>query len=60
VHGPSAEAIAEAEGEVDLDTVHPQHAPPEERPAGIPVEPLGQAAAEEPAVAAEEEPGDAA
>jgi N utilization substance protein A len=51
LHGPSAEAIAEAEGEVDLDTVHPEHAPPEERPAGIPVEPLS---------GAQEEPGDAA
>jgi transcription termination/antitermination protein NusA len=40
-HGPSAEAIAEAEGEVDLDVSRPQAAPPEERPAGVPVEPLG-------------------
>ena len=46
-HGPSAEAIAEAEGEVDLDVSHPEHAPPEERPEGIPVEPLGEADAEE-------------
>jgi transcription termination/antitermination protein NusA len=46
-HGPSAEAIAEAEGEVDLDTVRPEHAPPEERPAGIPVEPLGGEGGEE-------------
>ena len=30
--------IAEAEGEVDLDTVHVQIAPPPEVPAGIPVE----------------------
>ena len=39
-HGPTATAIAEAEGEVDLDTVlpHPEIAPPEEIPAGIPVE----------------------
>jgi transcription termination/antitermination protein NusA len=39
-HGPSAEAIAKAEDEVDLDTVqpHPQVAPPEEIPAGIPIE----------------------
>jgi N utilization substance protein A len=56
VHGPSAEAIAEAEGEVDLDTVHPEHAPPEERPEGIPVEPL-DVSTDGPA---EEEPGDAA
>ncbi len=41
-HGPSAEAIAEAEGEVDLDVSHAQTAPPEERPAGIPVEPLAE------------------
>ena len=41
VHGPSAEAIAEVEGEVDLDISHPETAPPEEHPAGIPVEPLG-------------------
>jgi transcription termination/antitermination protein NusA len=53
-HGPSAEAIAEAEDEVDLDTVHPEHAPPEERPEGIPVEPLAEAEV------AREEPGDAA
>jgi N utilization substance protein A len=45
-HGPSAEAIATAEGEVDLDISHPEHAPPEERPAGIPVEPLGEAGTE--------------
>jgi len=37
-HGPSAEAIAEAEDEVDLDIAHPQPAQPEERPAGIPIE----------------------
>jgi N utilization substance protein A len=37
-HGPDATAIAEAEGEVDLDTAQPQLAPPSEVPAGIPVE----------------------
>ena len=39
-HGPPATAVAEAEGEVDLDTVAPQPAiaPPPEVPAGIPVE----------------------
>jgi N utilization substance protein A len=37
-HGPDATAIAEAEGEVDLDVSHPQIAPPPEVPAGIPVE----------------------
>jgi N utilization substance protein A len=36
-HGPSAEVVAGAEGEVDLDVSHPETAPPEERPAGIPV-----------------------
>ena len=51
-HGPSAEAIAEAEGEVDLDISHPETAPPEERPAGIPVEPLGEVETEEPETAA--------
>jgi transcription termination/antitermination protein NusA len=40
-HGPSATAIAEAEDEVDLDTVKHEVAPPEEVPAGIPVEPEG-------------------
>src|SRR5436309_9643428 len=48
-HGPSAEAIAEAEGEVDLDISHPETAPPEERPEGIPVEPLGEEEQDEPA-----------
>jgi N utilization substance protein A len=47
-HGPDAETIAEVEGEVDLDVSHPQTAPPEERPAGIPVEPLTQAAPDAP------------
>jgi transcription termination/antitermination protein NusA len=37
-HGPDAETIAEAEGEVDLDVAHPQMAPPHEVPAGVPVE----------------------
>ncbi len=37
-HGPNATAIAEAEGEVDLDVSHPEVAPPPEVPAGIPVE----------------------
>jgi N utilization substance protein A len=46
-HGPSAEAIAAAEDEVDLDVAHPEHAPPEQPPAGIPVEPLDEAKAEE-------------
>jgi len=42
-HGPDATAIAKAEGEVDLDTVlpHPEVAPLEEIPAGIPVEQEG-------------------
>src|SRR5256714_779191 len=37
-HGPPATAIAAAGGEVDLGVPHPQGAPPEEGPAGIPVE----------------------
>ena len=37
-HGPPATEIAAAEGEVDLDVTHPDHAPPAEVPAGIPVE----------------------
>jgi N utilization substance protein A len=37
-HGPDATAVAEAEGEVDLDTAHPGFAQPPEVPAGIPVE----------------------
>ncbi|HEY3018251.1 MAG TPA: transcription termination factor NusA [Gaiellaceae bacterium] len=37
-HGPDATAIAEAEGDVDLDVTHPQVAEPHEVPAGIPVE----------------------
>ena len=37
-HGPDATEIAEEEGEVDLDVSHPQMAPPDEVPAGIPVE----------------------
>jgi N utilization substance protein A len=37
-HGPTATAVAEAEGEVDLDVSHPEVAPLPEVPAGIPVE----------------------
>jgi len=37
-HGPDATAIADAEGEVDLDTVRAGFAQPPEVPAGIPVE----------------------
>jgi len=37
-HGPDATEIAVAEGEVDLDTVHPERAEPEQIPAGIAVE----------------------
>jgi N utilization substance protein A len=37
-HGPDATEIAAEEGEVDLDVSHPQLAPPDEVPAGIPVE----------------------
>jgi N utilization substance protein A len=45
-HGPDATEIAASEGEVDLDTVHPQHAEPEQVPAGITVEPTTDAAAD--------------
>jgi N utilization substance protein A len=41
-HGPDATEIAAVEGEVDLDTVHPQHAPPDQVPAGITVEPTSE------------------
>ncbi|HKC21556.1 MAG TPA: transcription termination factor NusA [Gaiellaceae bacterium] len=37
-HGPDATEIAAEEGDVDLDVSHPQVAPPDEVPAGIPVE----------------------
>jgi len=37
-HGPPATAVADAEGEVDLDITPPKLAPSEEVPAGIPVE----------------------
>ena len=37
-HGPDATEIAAEEGEVDLDVSQPQVAPPDEVPAGIPVE----------------------
>ena len=37
-HGASAIAIAEVEGDVDLDVSHPAVVPPPEVPAGIPVE----------------------
>jgi N utilization substance protein A len=37
-HGPAATEIAAAEGEVDLDTVRPERAEPDQVPAGIPVE----------------------
>jgi transcription termination/antitermination protein NusA len=37
-HGPDATELAAEEGEVDLDVSHPAMAPPDEVPAGIPVE----------------------
>jgi transcription termination/antitermination protein NusA len=37
-HGPDATELAAVEGEVDLDVDHPAVAPPDEVPAGIPVE----------------------
>src|SRR6478672_3532976 len=43
-HRPDAVAVAEAEGEVDLDTVvpHPQVAPADDGTDGIPVEPTAE------------------
>jgi N utilization substance protein A len=57
-HGPPATEIAAVEGEVDLDTVHPQHAPPEHVPAGIPIEhvPEAEATTPEPVPTDEETP----
>jgi transcription termination/antitermination protein NusA len=48
-HGPDAVAVAEAEGEVDLDTVapHPQFAAEDDGDDGIPIE-VESASAEEP------------
>jgi N utilization substance protein A len=40
-HGPTATAIAGAEDEVDLDTVTHEIAPPDEIPAGVPIETEG-------------------
>src|SRR5436189_5407326 len=60
-HGPPATAIAEAEGEVDLDVSHPRMAPPEEVPAGIPVESVSHDGGEDaPAQIAEPEEGSSA
>ncbi|HZC28861.1 MAG TPA: hypothetical protein VE269_03905, partial [Gaiellaceae bacterium] len=42
-HGPPATVVAGVEDEVDLDVTHPEHAPPDEVPAGIPVEPESSA-----------------
>ena len=42
-HGPDATELAASEGDVDLDTVQPQHADPESVPAGIPIEPTASA-----------------
>src|ERR671936_236201 len=46
-HGPDANAVAEAEDAVDLDTVQPHIAEPEQVPAGIPVEPAAAVTDEE-------------
>jgi N utilization substance protein A len=50
-HGPDADVIAAAAEEVDLDVSHPTIAPPEQVPAGIPIE---QDAAEEAATPSDE------
>jgi transcription termination/antitermination protein NusA len=42
-HGPDATEIASTEGEVDLDTVHPERAEPDQVPAGIAVERTSEA-----------------
>src|SRR5207244_2779469 len=42
-HGPDATEIAAAEGEVDLDTVRPERAEPQQVPAGIAVEQTSEA-----------------
>jgi transcription termination/antitermination protein NusA len=39
IHGPDAVEVAATEGDVDLDTVHVQHAPPDPVPAGISIRP---------------------
>jgi N utilization substance protein A len=49
------EDAALAEEEVVLDASQPEQAPPEERPAGIPVEPLGETETEPEAEAPAEE-----
>jgi N utilization substance protein A len=46
-HGPDAIEIAATEGEVDLDTVRPEHAEPDQVPAGIAVEPTSEPEAAE-------------
>src|ERR671935_2258657 len=47
---PPATAVAESEGDVDLDVSHPDVAPPDEVPAGLPVEPAAEADEETPPV----------
>src|SRR5207245_3120117 len=57
-HGPPATAIADAEGEVDLDIAPPKVAPPDEIPAGIPIEKASHDGDEQaPAAVAEPEEG---
>ena len=60
-HGPPATVIADAEGEVDLDISPPKVAPPEEIPAGIPIEQVSHDGDEQaPAGVAEPEEGSSA
>jgi N utilization substance protein A len=47
---PPATAVAESEGDVDLDVSHPDVVPPDEVPAGLPVEPAAEADEETPPV----------
>src|SRR5437660_2365097 len=60
-HDPPATAIADAEEEVDLDIAPPKVAPPEEIPAGIPIEQASHDGEEQaPAGVAEPEEGSGA
>ncbi len=53
-HGPDATVLAHDAGEIDPDVEHPQVAPPEKFPAGIPFEPSDAAPDQPPAPANEQ------
>src|SRR6478752_2044323 len=59
-HGPPATVIADVEDEVDLDVSLPKVAPPEEIPAGIPIENSHDGDEQTPAAVAEPEEGSSA